>query len=307
MTLNTTDICDSGFKMNGAESKHSEYASKKLKMDANLMRSGQRPDEVDPLRDDEHASASIDSARPKSSEIVIPEINALSFASEACNTPGCKCNSKHLGRSRASDADLGKVRSVTSPTRRKPVIQQSRLKFLSHIHDGHKSRKNVLWMPKLKLKHAQHESKDINDGGKPLVDVEPASALIENNGLQMYYGQKVPVCIENVFGSCKEPNLDFSSLCEKDPNLPVSERCDPDRPGLQASATREAAAGTETGAGIGNVKPAYADSVIARVPDRTCSAQARLDDVTMDELAGYFENFVYIPRKMSVMAEMMYT
>lgn len=41
--------------------------------------------------------------------------------------------------------------------------------------------------------------------------------------------------------------------------------------------------------------------------ERSCSQQARLDDVTMDELAGYFEHYVYIPRKMSSMAEMMYT
>lgn len=41
--------------------------------------------------------------------------------------------------------------------------------------------------------------------------------------------------------------------------------------------------------------------------DLTCSQQARMDDTTVDELAGYFDNLVYIPRKMSVMAEMMYT
>ncbi|KAH6944746.1 hypothetical protein HPB50_004772 [Hyalomma asiaticum] len=31
------------------------------------------------------------------------------------------------------------------------------------------------------------------------------------------------------------------------------------------------------------------------------------DDTTVNELAAYFENFVHIPRKMSSMAEMMYT
>lgn len=42
----------------------------------------------------------------------------------------------------------------------------------------------------------------------------------------------------------------------------------------------------------------------------TCSQQARLHtsncDVTIDELASYFETFVHIPKKMSTMAEMMY-
>ncbi|GIY79152.1 oxidative stress-responsive protein 1 [Caerostris darwini] len=35
------------------------------------------------------------------------------------------------------------------------------------------------------------------------------------------------------------------------------------------------------------------------------TAQDHSDDITVDELAGYFENFVYIPKKMSHMAEMM--
>ncbi|EZA58219.1 hypothetical protein DMN91_012027 [Ooceraea biroi] len=44
----------------------------------------------------------------------------------------------------------------------------------------------------------------------------------------------------------------------------------------------------------------------------TCSIQARISppsssDVTIGELAGYFEEFVHIPKKMSHMAEMMYT
>ena len=38
-----------------------------------------------------------------------------------------------------------------------------------------------------------------------------------------------------------------------------------------------------------------------------CSEQARPDDCTVDELAGYLEDCVYIPKKMSAMAEMMYT
>lgn len=41
----------------------------------------------------------------------------------------------------------------------------------------------------------------------------------------------------------------------------------------------------------------------------SCSQQARINvgcDITIDELAGYFETFVHIPKKMSSMAEMMY-
>ncbi len=42
---------------------------------------------------------------------------------------------------------------------------------------------------------------------------------------------------------------------------------------------------------------------------QSCSQQARLqlDDMTVEELAYYFEDYVYLPKKMSTMAEMMYT
>ncbi|CAH1165847.1 unnamed protein product [Phyllotreta striolata] len=56
-----------------------------------------------------------------------------------------------------------------------------------------------------------------------------------------------------------------------------------------------------------------ADKCESSVPRcvETCSNQARLNahppcDITMDELASYFETFVHIPKKMSSMAEMMY-
>ncbi|XP_006822785.1 uncharacterized protein LOC102808976 [Saccoglossus kowalevskii] len=40
----------------------------------------------------------------------------------------------------------------------------------------------------------------------------------------------------------------------------------------------------------------------------SCAQEARFaDDTSMEDLAGYFENLVYIPKKMSPMAEMMYT
>lgn len=54
-------------------------------------------------------------------------------------------------------------------------------------------------------------------------------------------------------------------------------------------------------------------NVNMQVSKQSCSQQARLsqevpfDDTTVEELAGYFDNLVHIPKKMSAMAEMMYT
>lgn len=39
----------------------------------------------------------------------------------------------------------------------------------------------------------------------------------------------------------------------------------------------------------------------------SCSTQARSSDVTVGELAAYFDEYMHLPKKMSHMAEMMYT
>ena len=49
---------------------------------------------------------------------------------------------------------------------------------------------------------------------------------------------------------------------------------------------------------------------LKRATTTTCSNQARFDndvEMSVDELAGYFDEQVHIPRKMSFMAELMYT
>lgn len=53
-------------------------------------------------------------------------------------------------------------------------------------------------------------------------------------------------------------------------------------------------------------QPSSAAAAVPPPPQPTKGCRSQANDVTVDELAGYMENALFIPRPMSTMAEMMY-
>lgn len=82
-------------------------------------------------------------------------------------------------------------------------------------------------------------------------------------------------------------------------------------PPLVAPLVGSSAASSSSSSAQSQQQQQQQQSPSASSPSSSCSTQARLNnvmpcDITIDEMASYFETLVHIPKKMSSMAEMMY-
>jgi len=237
----------------------------------------------------------------------LPPLEQMSLQGD-CRRDGCQCS---LGTKR-EDSSLNLARACCNGI----VVREARLR----LRNVHKDQREVMRATRLKLhqraNHTQHIAlSKPADLTSQLPANKPGNSAHHTGAFQAAPGSNVKsfaslaapaktpsssshnnTDTETSKHNCSKQQKDFSGSSFSLLRPSSSE----ERLSLQSLA-KELPLVSDTGAGRASVDTA-ADPV-------TCAQQALLqpDDLTVEELACYLEDFVYIPRKMSSMAEMMYT
>jgi hypothetical protein len=206
---------------------------------------------------------------------------SLNLTSEECDNKNCSCNHRQ-----PKNSSLNLVHACSKVKR--PVVLQE---------------------PKLKLHHAQKDHRVVLRAAHFRLSspsVWPASkSKLRRTSLPSD---------RQLFNGCKD-QLDFKTVAsrgKKRQSLPSESR---KYEGQKFEHIRSPAGEEkQNGLNLQCLQQVLPNEDSCRLhPDQcarpcSCAEQAqRVDDFTVDELACYFEDFVYIPKKMSAMAEMMYT
>lgn len=265
-------------------------------------------------------------------------LSKLTFSDETCQKKGCSCSQ---GPSSHKGMFLNYARSCVQSKYHisQPVVHQARFK----LHNKHKDQKNVIRTARLKIHQAQPvgfgkspvrasaAKENVFGGGHTKAKDMTFSALAASSSPSIK--SKDGVC------SASKPNVPYlgqaesfsGSSFEKHRSVSIvtpysiqgrvlAEDAAPD---AEKEAERPlAAAALDLSSLTASLPLSHSDTAVKREPcdvcplhprrcprPCTCATQARLDpdDLSVDELACYFEDFVHIPKKMSTMAEMMYT
>lgn len=138
-----------------------------------------------------------------------------------------------------------------------------------------------------------------------------SSELLIGNKKGWKHKKDVPIDFKSLVADCSHLTLSTSSVASISSNAKMhrskSGRHVVDSDDEPCTSTSAGANATPNDANSMNLSTSSNSSSAS---SSSCSQQARMNtsncDVTIDELASYFETFVHIPKKMSSMAEMMY-
>ena len=208
----------------------------------------------------------------------------MTFHSEVCQKKSCNCGELRVKSKK-------KLNLASSSAQHRPLIREARLKF----HHSEKDCKQVIRAAKLKI--FKHGQKQVTKGKVSTCNLKagprsPVSSSLDT--LPVFGGSSSEEDCSDFAGVAanSKPKKDeiknafyFKGYRSHSGVRPKVKRLSESKDGASGLAT--SLSGTDL--------------------EMSCSQEARLDDTSVDDLAGYFDDFVHIPKKMSSMAEMMYT
>lgn len=217
-----------------------------------------------------------------------PDLWNLSLSGETCTSSTCKCNQqrdKYHGWNKVNNLDHVKP----TVTFKKHLIQKSKLNFFEAL-----KKKNLLNSSSVKI---------IRD---PVLKFESSEKSVckslERKSIPKYNPTRSDLSRNTIFDS--QSACDFGSLLDSSQNKQLKSEFNSEsflnlrKPKDESHKLKKSGSITNCSTNLAN--------------NQSCSQQALMgahsscDDVTIVELASYFDVFVHIPKKMSHMAEMMY-
>jgi len=269
----------------------------------------------------------------------------LSFSGEECASTSCHCNSQHIASSSAPRRDRPcdgwssceqVFRVHPTVTFKRNLVRKSKLGIVCAAVRKEAKNNRILKEPVLKL--ANKSMEDMLPFSKNNIRMFPMSKL--SAGKKVVQGDASALSC-GITGSSKSQELfghgiisrqDFRSLLSSPSKYSSTDRnqsfsadsfchmranCRSKQIARKGELKIEKKISTEENTCVGCVVKKLATTGLTHSSSngsggQSCSQQARMtasgscDDVTIDELASYFDVFVHIPKKMSHMAEMMY-
>lgn len=223
----------------------------------------------------------------------ISSLQKLKLLCQECRKANmCKCSKVHLKKKMSSSSMLDKfnlARSSSSSPR--GVIKEAR--FRPHPSDS--TEKSMLRASRLKFLSQLNAAKRAKYSANRLQSSNHANHDEANN-----FGQYSESSVSN-----------FATLAQKTDNfhvMPPTDDYNSIAPQFLIYQNNSLTSGALPTPGHPRISASVGanPNIVPFSIDQTCSLQARLDDMSVNELACYFEEYVHIPKKMSEMAEMMY-
>lgn len=252
----------------------------------------------------------------------VQRLRALCLSQEVCSGPQCSCKRKRPEGS-ASSSSQSTLNLVHAAASQRKILQNARFQIKSP-----KEQRTILHAARLKLKPKPSPAKP----AAPVAEAQVEAPTVEAPKAEARRLLSSPRLTACDFASLAASTSSQSSSSDVEgkwtatpfqqyrgssPKLPGAL---PSRPFPRPKSDAALCGGPKVQAGL--VPPRDDPSeAVCEEPSQpagkrqctesvkkgtSCSQEARLDDLSVNELASYFEVFIHIPKKMSYMAEMMY-